>query len=156
MRQIPDFDNMMTGNGVVSTRISNSPVRSKEKANKMENVASSKPLAPIDMNQQRATSAKSSSSKGSTKHHNPSFTKKTEDPNASVTIEEVRKSPDGSVTIHRYLRGKLLGKVCEYWDVIVATTSVSCFCFYKPCSYFFSLRLLLKGWLCQSLPVYFA
>jgi hypothetical protein len=35
----------------------------------------------------------------------------TDDPNAIVTTEEVRKAPDGSITIHRYLRGKLLGKV---------------------------------------------
>lgn len=71
----------------------------------------SRVFAPIDSNQQLESPA-ISATKPNTKLQNPSRSQSTEDPNAIVTIEEVRKSQDGSVTIHRYLRGKLLGKVC--------------------------------------------
>jgi hypothetical protein len=74
----------------------------------------SRPLAPIDSNQLRqtpVTSASKASSNTKLQSQTQSHSLSTDDPNAIVTIEEVRKAQDGSITIHRYLRGKLLGKV---------------------------------------------
>jgi hypothetical protein len=72
----------------------------------------SRPLAPIDSNQLRQTPATSAiKASSNTKLQSQSHSLSTDDPNSIVTIEEVRKAQDGSITIHRYLRGKLLGKV---------------------------------------------
>lgn len=87
--------------------------RTDERADKLDSkVVVSRPLAPIDSNQPRQTHGTSANNANrSQKLQSQSQTQPTDESNSVVTIEEVRKDQDGHITIHRYARGKLLGKV---------------------------------------------
>jgi hypothetical protein len=84
-----------------------------ERSDKLDSkLVVSRPLAPIDSNQLRQTHIISTSKASkSQKLQSQSQAQSTDDSNSVVTIEEVRKTQDGNITIHRYVRGKLLGKV---------------------------------------------
>jgi hypothetical protein len=113
--------------------------RNDERADKLDSkVVASRPLAPIDSNQPRQTHGTSTNNANrSQKLLTQSQTQPTDDSNTVVTIEEVRKNQDGSITIHRYARGKLLGKVRKLKSQSCAKLIVS------PISYYCLSNFLL-------------
>jgi hypothetical protein len=97
----------------------------------------SRPLAPIDSNQLRQTQITSTSKASkSQKLQSLSQAQSSDDSNSVVTIEEVRKTQDGNITIHRYVRGKLLGKVSYnytfYKFLFIMLSPVLNFCLHAP------------------------
>jgi serine/threonine protein kinase len=77
-----------------------------------------RPLAPIDANRnscmQQSSQRKGNTPKKVSIAEKPGSSGVAEaskiEPYTPTVIEETRKTPDGKVTAHRYLRGKMLGK----------------------------------------------